>query len=155
MFRFQQVPTNSTLEKSCLIVNNISKKVLDVPKATRSKGEKIIQWERNKRWNQLWSFQRHGLGVIIRSFFNELCLDVCGNGTKSGTDIIQWTYTGTMNQIWTPLPCGNGLYKFRACHENTLFLAVKKQKLDDGAQVEVSSEENPTMYWRVDGAQPC
>jgi hypothetical protein len=93
--------------------------------------------------------------VVIRPFFNsELCLDVSGESTKNGAEVIQWNYTGGFNQIWMASPCGNGLYKFRACHEPALHLAIKKQKLDDGALVEVSNEENPTMYWRVDGAQP-
>lgn len=56
--------------------------------------------------------------------------------------------------MWRPEPVGNGVFKFRSCLDSSLFLAIKKQSVDDGGDVEVCSEENPSIYWRVEGAQP-
>lgn len=57
-------------------MNNLSGKALDIPGATWKKGERIIQWEKNKRWNQRWRFVKHGKGVIIQSLLNNLALDI-------------------------------------------------------------------------------
>lgn len=110
-------------------------KAIDVPAATRKPGERIIQWKKNARWNQRWQFQRQGKGVIIKSSYNGLCLDIAGESKKSGSEVIQWTHTGGANQQWFPEPCGNGLYKFRSCHEPSLFLAIKNVKSSDGADL--------------------
>ena len=56
----------------------MSGKALDVPGATWKKGERLVQWEKNRRWNQRWYLQSHGKGVIIKSVLNNLCLDIAG-----------------------------------------------------------------------------
>ncbi len=132
----------------------MSGKALDVPGATTKKGERLVQWEKNKRWNQRWRFVKQGKGVIIQSVFNNLVLDIAEEKRDSGAKVVQWEKTGGSNQQWFPEPAGNGLYKFRSCHEPSLFLAIKKQDVNNGGQLEVCSEDNPTMYWRVEGAQP-
>lgn len=53
LFRFEQV-TNPSIEQSAVIINNMTGKVIDVPEATLKKGEKVVQWGKNKRWNQRW-----------------------------------------------------------------------------------------------------
>ncbi len=68
--------------------------------------------------------------------------------------MIQWDKTGNVNQQWFAEPAGNGLFKFRSCHEPSLFLAIKKQDINDGGLLEVSNAENPSMYWRIEGAMP-
>ena len=153
LFRFEQV-NNYTLQNSAVIINNMSGKALDVPGATMKKGERLIQWEKNRRWNQRWHFHKHGKGVIIKSVLNGLCCDIAGESRDNGAKVVQWEQTGGSNQQWFPEPCGNGLFKFRSVHEPSLFLAIKKQNVDDGGLLEVSSDENPTMYWRIEGAQP-
>ena len=153
LFRFEQV-NNYTLQNSAIIINNMSGKALDVPGATFKHGERLLQWEKNKRWNQRWHFQKHGKGVIIKSVLNGLCCDIAGESRDNGAKVVQWEQTGGSNQQWFPEPCGNGLYKFRSCHEPSLFLAIKKQDVDDGGLLEVCSDENPTMYWRMEGCQP-
>lgn len=85
---------------------------------------------------------------------NNHALDICEGKKKSGTKIIQWEFNGGENQMWRPEPVGNGVYKFRSCLDSSLFLAIKKQSVDDGGDVEICSEENPSIYWRVEGAQP-
>ena len=94
----------------------MSGKALDVPGATRKAGERLIQWEKNKRWNQRWHFQKQGKGVVIKSAFNGLCIDIAGESRENGAKVIQWQPTGGSNQQWFPEPCGNGLYKFRSVH---------------------------------------
>lgn len=153
LFRFEKV-TNHTLQQSCVLINNMTGKALDVPGATFKKGERLLQWNKNKRWNQRWQFHKHGKGVIIKSALNGLVIDIAGESRDNGAKVVQWEQTGGSNQQWFPEPCGNGLYKFRSCHEPSLFLAIKKQDVDDGGLLEVSSDENPTMYWRCEGAHP-
>lgn len=156
LFRIEQV-NNQTIQNSGIIINNYTGKALDVPGATFEfkKGKtKLIQWDKNKRWNQRWHFQRTGKGVVIRSAMTGCCIDIAGESRKNGADIIQWEHTGASNQQWFAEPSGNGLFKFRSCHEPSLFLSIRKQKVDDGAEIEASSDENPTMYWRIEGCHP-
>lgn len=153
LFRFELV-NNPTVQGSAVIINNASGKALDVPGATWKKGERLIQWEKNKRWNQRWAFVKQGKGVVIQSVFNGLCLDIAEEKRESGAKVVQWEKTGGSNQQWFPEAAGNGVFKLRSCHEPSLFLAIKKQKVDDGGELEVCSEENPSMYWRFEGAQP-
>lgn len=69
---------NNTIQGSSLIYNHQSGKVLDVPAATRKKGERLVQWETNKRWNQRWQFAKQGNAVVIQSLYNGLALDIEG-----------------------------------------------------------------------------
>lgn len=91
---------------------------------------------------------------MIKSVLTGQCVDIAGEKRDDGAKVVQWDQTGGSNQQWLPEPCGNGLYKFRSCHEPSLFLAIKKQDVDDGGKIEVSNEENPSMYWRIEGCQP-
>jgi hypothetical protein len=77
---------------------------------------------------------------MIFSLISNLCLDVCGESKKNGAEVIQWHPTGGFNQLWIPEPCGNGLYKFQAYHEQTLHLAVREQSNCDGTEIEVCNE---------------
>jgi hypothetical protein len=76
-------------------------------------------------------------------------VDIAEERRDNGTKVIQWQKTGGSNQQWFPEPAGNGLFKFRSCHEPNLFLAIKKQDKDNGGVLEVSNQENPSMYWRI------
>lgn len=153
LFRFEQV-NNPTIAQSAVIVNNFTGKALDVPKATFKKGERLIQWEKNKRWNQRWRFNRMGQGVAIQSIYNGLVLDIAEEKRTSGAKVVQWEVTGGANQLWVPEQSGNGVYRFRSVLEPSLFLGIRKQDVDNGGELEVTNEENPTIYWRLEGAQP-
>lgn len=156
LFRFEPVNNFST-QNSAIIVNNFSGKAIDVPGATFEfkKGKtNLIQWEKTGRWNQRWTFEKTGKGVVIRSVLTGCCIDIAGENKKTGGHIIQWEKTGGANQTWFPEPSGNGLFKFRSCFEPSLFLAVKKQSVNDGGELETCSEENPSMYWRIEGPKP-
>jgi hypothetical protein len=146
--------TNSNVEQSTIIINNMTGKVVDVPEATVKKGERLIQWERNKRWNQRWRLAKEGNGIAILSFFNELAIDVYEEKKENGAKVVQWPFTGGPNQLWLPEPLGNGVYRLRSAMEPSLCLAVRKGGVDNGDQLEISNKENPTMYWRFEGAQP-
>lgn len=153
LFRFEQI-NNYTIQNSAVLVNNLSGKSLDVPGASYKHGERLIQWEKNRRWNQRWHLQKHGKGVLIKCVHNGLCLDIAAESRENGAKVVQWEQTGGSNQQWFPEPAGNGIYKFRSCHEPSLFLAIKKQDVNNGGLLEVSNEENPSMYWKVEGQQP-
>lgn len=76
-FRFEEV-NNATLQNSCILVNNYCGKAIDVPAGSEKQGERIIIWERNKRWNQRWIFQKVGSVHLIKNLLNGLCLDIAG-----------------------------------------------------------------------------
>lgn len=139
LFRIEQV-TNSTIDHSAVIINNFSGKALDVPNSTRKHGERLVTWEINRRWNQRWHFQKHGKGLMIKSVLTGQCCDIANEKRDSGAKVVQWDQSGASNQQWIAEPCGNGLYKFRSCHEPSLFLAIRKQNVDNGGEIEVSSE---------------
>lgn len=149
-----QMVSNYTIESSAVIINNLSGKALDVPHSTRKHGERLICWEKNKRWNQRWHFQKHGKGVLIKSVLTGLCLDIAGEKRDSGAKVVQWEQTGGTNQMWLPEAAHNGTFRFRSIHEPSLFLAIKKQNVNDGGELEVCSENNESMYWRVEGCSP-
>lgn len=91
LFYFEVVNlNNNTLRNSCLIVNNLSNKVLDVPEASHKKGVRIVQWKKNRRWNQRWLLIKVGDKYIIRNVLNGLCLDINGQGRNNGEKVIQW-----------------------------------------------------------------
>jgi hypothetical protein len=153
LFRIEQM-SNASIEQSAIIINNMSGKAIDVPQATMKVGERIIQWEHNRRWNQRWRLLREGNGILIQSFFNELVLDISEQKRESGAKVIQWPANGQPNQLWLPEAVGNGVYKLHSAMEPSLCLSVRKVDVNDGGQLEISDQENPSMYWRFEGAQP-
>jgi hypothetical protein len=56
IFRFEQANNNSAIQNSVILINNNSEKVLDAPGATWNKGERLVIWQKNRRWNQRWRF---------------------------------------------------------------------------------------------------
>lgn len=66
------------------MINNLSGKCLDVPASSKKPGERIVQWQKNKRFNQRWQFNRQGKGIVIRSLINGLYLDIAGESKKDG-----------------------------------------------------------------------
>ncbi len=69
---------NNTMNQSCLIINKLSGKALDVPGSILEPGERIIQYEINRRFNQRWRWVKHDKGYLIQSVLNGLCLDIAG-----------------------------------------------------------------------------
>lgn len=135
MFRFEEVKTNPTINTSSIIVNKISGKALDIPGGTFEPGERIIQYEVNKRFNQRWTFVKHDKGYLIQSVLNGLFLDIAGESRSSGAKVVQWSKTGNPNQQWLPEPLGNGVYKLRSIHEATMYLGIKHDSLEDGGKL--------------------
>jgi hypothetical protein len=157
MFRFQPVNVQGhpRLSGTTTIVNKQSGKAIDVPGATTKKGKDIVQWERNNRFNQRWSFVPHGKGVVIQSLFNGLVLDIEGAKAKKGIPIIQWDKTGDANQVWIPEKVGDNTYKFRSAHDGSLYLGIDKDSLKDGARLETfEGGDSPSCQWQCHGNQP-
>lgn len=58
LFRLEPVD-NYKLQHSAIIVNKFTDKAIDVPEATfeyKNGKTRLIQWEKNRRWNQRWYF---------------------------------------------------------------------------------------------------
>ncbi len=134
LFRFELV-NNPSVQQSALIINNMSGKAIDVPGSTMKKGERLIQWEKNKRWNQRWRFVKTGKGVVIQSVYNGLALDVAEEKKENGAKVVQWDKTGGANQVWIPEPAGNGVFKLRSAMDPSLCLAIRKQDVNNGGQL--------------------
>lgn len=130
-FRFEEV-NNTTIQNSCLIINNYCGKAIDVPAGSEKEGDRIIIWDRNKRWNQRWIFQKVGSVHLIKSVMNGLCLDIAGESRDNGAKIVQWPQTGGTNQLWLIQPAGEDLFKIWSYHEPSLCLALRKQEGSDG-----------------------
>jgi hypothetical protein len=101
LFRFEPVDNNNNiLNKTTFIENPLALKVLDVPEASMEGGVRLIQWKRNGRFNQRWTFIKTGNAYQIRSFKSGLNLDINQESKKPGAKIIQWDPTGSSNQLW-------------------------------------------------------
>ena len=157
MFRFQPVNFygHPKLSNTFMLINKNSGKAVDVPGATTKKGKDIVQWEKNNRFNQRWSWVQHGKGYIIQSLFNGLVLDIEGGKTKKGVPIIQWDKSGDSNQVWIPRQCGERQYKLQSAHDSDLYLGMDKDSEKDGARLEThDGPDHPSCVWEVIGHQP-
>ena len=154
MWRFEPVKNNQAINTSALIVNNFTGKAIDVPGNSFETGEKIGQWEKNYRWNQRWTFQKTGKGVVIKNLSNGQNLDISGESKKDHAEIIQWSHTGNINQQWAVEKDAQKLYKFVSHFEPKRFLGIKKEDVNDGAHLEVCETLNATCVWRLEGFHP-
>lgn len=145
---------NQTINTSFILINKLSGKALDVPAATLNPGERIIQYDINRRFNQRWKWIKHDKGYLIQSVQSGLVLDIAGESRDAGGKVIQWTRTGNPNQQWLPEAVGNGVYKIRSIHESSMFLSIKGESIDNGGKLEINNKENPTIYWVIEGALP-
>ena len=73
-----------------MLVNNFTGKALDVPGGSLKKGDRPIQWEVNRRWNQRWSFAKQGNAVMIISVLNGYALDIAEEKKNHGAKVVQW-----------------------------------------------------------------
>jgi hypothetical protein len=78
LWRFEEVKLNPTINTSFVLINRLSGKSLDVPGGTLSPGERIIQYEINRRFNQRWRWVKHDKGYLIQSIQSGLFLDIAG-----------------------------------------------------------------------------
>ncbi len=64
---FYIVPVNNTtaIKDSCILVNNQSGKAVDIPGSTFDHGERLVQYEKNKRFNQRWRWVKQGNGYLL------------------------------------------------------------------------------------------
>ena len=73
---------------------------LDIPEASHEEGEKIGLWKPNYRYNQRWKILRAGEVYVIKSFFNELNLDIEDEEIESKNKIVQLSSNGKVSQFW-------------------------------------------------------
>lgn len=77
---FYIVPVNNCngLNETCILVNAYSGKAVDVPGASFEHGERLITYEKNKRFNQRWRWvDSYGGGYLLQSVLNGQCIDIC------------------------------------------------------------------------------
>ena len=149
MFRFQKVTNNESINSSSIIINNFTGKAIDVPGNSWETGDKIVQWEKNYRWNQRWQFQKTGKGFVIKNLSNGQNLDISGESKKDHAEIIQWSHTGKTNQQWGVEKGANKLYKFVSVFEPKRHLSIRKEDVDNGAHLEACESHNPTCDWKL------
>ena len=140
------------LNRSCVLTNVPSGKALDVPSSSFEPDTRIIQYRKTKRFNQRWIFVKEEKGFLIQSLLNGLCLDIANESTEGGSAVIQWNRTGASNQLWIPMQAGNSnTIKIRSVHAPGMYLCIKNQDMDDFGKLEIWDQENPSMYWNVEG----
>ena len=150
------MPVNNSgaLNESCILVNNNSGKALDIPGGTHDHGERLIQWEKNKRFNQRWRWVRRGGGFMLKSLLTGHCVDIAEEKKDHGSKVVQWDETGGSNQLWAPRNAGNNTFKLESVHAPSLFLSIAYDNVDDGGKVEISEGDCPSQYWRIEGHVP-
>jgi hypothetical protein len=136
---FTIIPVNNSnaLSETCILVNATSGKAVDVPGATFEHGERLIQYEKNKRFNQRWRWVKIGNGYVLQSLLNGHCLDIAEEKKTSGSKVVQWDKTGATNQQWTPVATGQGVWKIKSLH-TPMFLSIKDDDVNDGGKLQIS-----------------
>jgi hypothetical protein len=153
---FYIVPVNNstTLNDTCILVNNNSGKAVDIPGATFEHGERLIQYEKNKRFNQRWRWIKQGNGWLIQSVLNGLVLDIAEEKKERGAKVVQWDRTGSSNQQWAPVSSGPGVWKLKSIHAPGMFLSIKDDEVNDGGRLQISDGDSSGQYWRIEGFVP-
>ncbi len=135
-------------------MNGSSGKAVDIPEGTFEHGERLIQYELNKRFNQRWRWVSKGNGYLLQSVLTGHCLDIAGEKTESGSKVVQWDKTGNSNQLWKPVPAGQGVWKIGSIHAPGMFLSIKDDNVNDGGKLQISDNDSPTQYWKIQGFVP-
>jgi len=153
---FYIVPVNNStgLNETCILYNNYSGKAIDIPGGTFEHGERLIQYEANKRFNQRWRWVKHGSGYLLQSVLNGQCIDIAEERKDPGSKVVQWDKTGGSNQQWRPVPCGQGVWKIESVHAPGQYLTIKNDSTDDGGKLEINNNNGPTQVWRIQGYVP-
>ncbi len=154
---FYIVPVNNStpLNETCILVNANSGKAVDIPGATFEHGERLIQYEKNKRFNQRWRWVKHGAGYLLQSVLNGQCIDIADEKKTSGAKVVQWDKTGGSNQQWAPVPAGPGVWRIKSIHAPGMFLSIKDNDVDDGGKLQISDGDAPGQGWRIEGFVPA
>ena len=152
---FYIVPVNqcNALNSTCILVSTTSGKAIDIPKGTHEHGERLVQWEKNKRFNQRWRWEQHGNGYLLISVLTGQAIDIAGEKKNPESKVVQWDRTGGSNQIWRPVACGQGVWRIESCHAPGQALSVQNNSIEDGAKVEINNSGNATL-WRIEGHVP-
>jgi hypothetical protein len=153
---FYIVPVNNSnfLNETCVLVNAYSGKALDIPGGTFEHGERLIQYEKNKRFNQRWRWVKQGAGYLLQSVLNNQCIDIAEERKDAGSKVVQWDKTGGSNQIWRPVSTGPGVWKIESIHAPGQFLTIHNDAVDDGSKLEINNNNGQTQSWRIEGFVP-
>lgn len=155
LFFIAPVNNSAALNETCILVNACSGKAVDVPGATFDHGERLIQYEKNKRFNQRWRWIKQGNGYLLQSLLNGLCLDIAEEKKTSGAKVVQWDKTGGSNQQWTPVPTAQqGVWKLKSVHAPGMYLSIKDDTVEDGGKLQISDNDSGSQYWRIEGFVP-
>jgi hypothetical protein len=153
---FYVVPVNNSvpLNDTCVLVNANSGKAVDIPGATFEHGERLIQYEKNKRFNQRWRWVKQGNGYLLQSVLNGQSIDIAEEKKTTGSKVVQWDKTGNSNQQWAPVASGQGVWKIKSIHAPGQFLSIKDDDVNDGGKLQISDGNSPSQLWRIEGFVP-
>lgn len=128
-FRWERVSSDSHFK----IVAEHSSKCLDVSRASRDNGARVIQWDCHGGTNQQWRFVPVGNYFKIVARHSSKCLDVHSGSRDNGARVIQWDCHGGDNQLWRLVPAGRRV-KIVAKHSGKC-LDVYGASRDNGARI--------------------
>ena len=85
-----------TVSGAKMIVSALNGYCIDIAKADRSMGAKLITWECHGGENQIWYYENGE----IKSALNGYCIDIKGANSSAGAELITWRCHGGSNQKW-------------------------------------------------------
>jgi len=154
MFYIAPVNNSAPLNETCILVNGGSGKAVDIPGGTHEPGERLIQYERNRRFNQRWRWVKGSSGYLLQSVLTGHCLDIAEEKKDSGSKVVQWNKTGGLNQQWRPVVVGPGAWKLELAHAPGMFLSIKDDDVNHGGKLQISDGNTSSQIWKIEGFVP-
>ncbi|GLZ29331.1 hypothetical protein Lesp02_15210 [Lentzea sp. NBRC 105346] len=120
------------------LVNRSSRKVLDVPGASKLEGVGLIEWPDRHSPNQHWEFRSDGALVNVNS---RLVADI-----RDGASVIQSSDRGTPNQRWRVADAGGGYLKLVNVRSGKV-MAVRRNPDGSTAVVPQTDTGDHSQHW--------
>ena len=132
------------------IMNENSRKFLDVADASKEDGARINQFQRTHNLNQRWSLYYEGNNVEIYSIISvnsDKAIANPGSSTQAGTQMQQLTYDGSKNQLFEFTHVGDGSVYLRNS-QSQLYLGIQGSSKENGASVvQQTFTGGPNQRW--------
>jgi hypothetical protein len=140
------------ITQSVLFENAYTNMIIDVPGASSKKGEVLVQYPVNKRFNQRFRliFNEAGNFYQIENVKSGLVMDVKEASKKEGASIIQWDNYEAPNQRWLIENQGKDLYLIRSVLSPDLFIGIKNNSPKECAEL-VTTKCEEFALWRILG----
>ena len=103
--------------KEYYIISKHSGKSLDISGGSKESGVELIQWDRHRGPNQIFSFEPAADGsyyIVVKH--SGKVLDVAGVSCENGATVCQWDLNNGHNQMWKITQDDDGYFQIKANH---------------------------------------